>query len=866
MRITAANARVDGDVICSLSDGWAAYATPPNFCDRPAALDAASSIAASVPGTAASALRAAGLWRAGEGRDFDAEDWWFRTTFAAEPALPHEELLLHLDGIATVAEVYLNGELMLSSDSMFAAHTLDLGDRLQATNELAICCRALGPLLRAARRPRARWRTRLVAEGNLRFFRTMLLGRAPGFAPGPAPVGPWRGVRLERRRRVAVDELKLHTHMVGEAGVLSVRARIRALDGLQPTSVEVKVDGASGRHTAALELALDDDAIVATGELVVPGVARWWPHTHGDPVLHDVRLLVRSAAEPVTIHARRVGFRDLSFGASALHAVERDGLDVHVNGVRVFARGAVWTPVDAIGLAPSPDELREALTFVCDAGMNMLRLPGTGAYETDLFHDLCDELGILVWQDFMFANLDYPIAEESFRATVTREAQQELRRLAGRPSLTVLCGNSEIEQQVAMLGLDHRLGRGELFGELLPELVERSGTDAAYLPSAPCGGDLPFRTDEGVANYYGVGGYLRPIEDARRAGVLFASECLAFSNVPCEAGIEQLASETNQTVAVGDPRWKARVPRDAGSAWDFEDVRDHYLASLFEVDPVELRRVDPDRYLELSRAVTGCVMGEVFGEWRRAASPCTGGLVLWMRDLIPGAGWGILDSQGEPKVAYHHLRRALAPVAIWMTDEALGGIDAHVANDRPSTLTARLRMALYRDFEQRVDQVEQTVEVPARTVGSWNLEALLGRFVDISWAYRFGPPAQNLVVSSLERDGEDGPVLISQSVYLPTGPPRITESASQLGLSATAQSLRDGELCLRVNSRRLAYGVRIHAPGFNASDDAFSVEPGGQRVVSLHPRHPGGARLEAGAITALNLKGRLRIDPVAIAT
>ena len=191
-------------------------------------------------------------------------------------------------------------------------------------------------------------------------------------------------------------------------------------------------------------------------------------------------MIVHSAAEPVTIRAGRVGFRELSFGATALHSVERDGLDLHVNGARVFARGAVWTPVDAVGLAPSPDELREALTCVCNAGTNMLRLPGTGAYETDLFHDLCDELGILVWQDFMLANLDYPIAEESFRATVTREAEQQLGAWpAGRVS-TVLCGNSEIEQQVAMLGLDHRLGRGELFGELLPELVERSGTDAAY--------------------------------------------------------------------------------------------------------------------------------------------------------------------------------------------------------------------------------------------------------------------------------------------------------------------------------------------------------------------------------------------------
>ena len=136
----------------------------------------------------------------------------------------------------------------------------------------------------------------------------------------------------------------------------------------------------------------------------------------------------------------------------------------------------------------------------------------------------------------MFANLDYPISDEDFRATVEREAREQLGRLAGRPSLAVMCGNSEVEQQVAMLGLDPELGRGELFGELLPRLVEEAGIDAVYLPSAPCGGERPFRPDRGVANYYGVGGYRRPLEDARRAEVRFAAECLAFANVPDDAG------------------------------------------------------------------------------------------------------------------------------------------------------------------------------------------------------------------------------------------------------------------------------------------------------------------------------------------
>ena len=424
---------------------------------------------------------------------------------------------------------------------------------------------------------------------------------------------------------------------------------------------------------------------VGDASLTLTRVAPWWPHTHGEPALHDVAL--RTGGE--LLHRGHVGFRRLQTPAD----LEADGLSLRVNGVPVFARGAVWTPLDLRAPHAGAAQLRPVLERVVAAGMNMLRVPGTAAYESPAFYDLCDELGILVWQDFMFANLDYPESDDAFMAVVESEASDILDGLAGRPSLAVLCGGSEVAQQVAMMGLDPALADGPLYRELLPRLVRDAETEAPYVPSTPWGGDLPFRTDRGVANYYGVGAYRRPLEDARRAGVRFAAECLAFANVP-----DDPAAAT------------AGVPRDAGADWDFEDVRDHYLALVFGVDPVALRSAEPDRYLELSRVVSGEVMAEVLGEWRRAGSPCQGALTLWLRDLAPGSGWGVLDHRGEPKVAFAHLARALAPVAVWSTDEGLGGIDVHVANDRPDALAARLRLALYRGFEQLVDEVVVDLE------------------------------------------------------------------------------------------------------------------------------------------------------------
>ena len=794
-----------------LTDGWQASTA------------GAEPVPARVPGTAAGALRDAGLWRPGDPRDLDAEEWSFTTRFTADRPGADEEVVLDFGGIATLFEVVLNGRVIVEGSSMFKREAVDVGGLLVGDNELTIRCLPLRGQLATPRKPRARWRTRLVDEGNLRFFRTAVIGRSPSLAAGPAPVGPWRRVVLEHRRRYAVDELVVRTRLHRENGVVSVRLRVRAIGGSAPRSIDVVVEGPSGTHRGALELANG----VAVGEVRIDRPAAWWPHTHGEPALYTVRVLI----EGDELDARRVGFRAIESSGD----VATDGVDLHVNGRPVFARGAVWTPVDLVGFTATPHDVRETVVRARDAGMNLLRIPGTSVYEDDAFWDACDELGMLVWQDFMFASLDYPVADPEFRALVEEEARTVLAQVGGRPSLAVVCGNSDVEQQVAMLGLDPQLARDELFEDLFPELVAGADIDAVYVPSAPTGGDLPFAPRSGVANYFGVGAYMRPIEDARRAGVRFATECLAVANIPDTEALD---------VSPGDAAWKTRVPRDSGADWDFEDVRDHYFRILFGLDPDSMRASEPGRYLELSRAVSGELMAETLGEWRRSGSPTRGALILWLRDVLPGTGWGLLDHRGAPKVAWHHVKRALAPVAVWTTDEGLNGVDVHIANDRRAPLHARLRVALYRDYELRVDEVSTPIDLAPHGAATHNVEGLLGRFVDASWSYRFGAPGHDVIVASLEHDG----TLLSQAVRFPVARPLTPESAGALGLEA---SFSDGRT-LAVRSRRLAYGVRVHAPGRTPSDDAFCVEPGVGRTIEL----------DAGPVvlTALNLDGRLEVE------
>lgn len=788
-----------------LADWEVAVAEAPHTPDRIGDLRFAP---ASVPGTAGA----------------DTTEYWFRCHFDCERVAADERIYLDFGGIATRSEVWLNGRSILESNSMFEPHRVEITSLLHPRNELLIACRSLAAQLKAKRlqQPRARWRTRVVTEQQLRWFRTTLLGRAPGFAPGPPPVGPWRPVALVRERGPAIEAW---TRRLDPDGAIHASIRLST----QPASARL----VSGGQRAEFR----------SGEatLRIPNACRWWPHTHGEPALYPVHIELQLHDGSTVIHDDvPAAFRTVSFDRG-----------FHVNSVPVFTRGVIWTPIGN----PTEGALRQRLTLLRDGGFNLIRVAGTTWYEDESFHRLCDELGLLVWQDLMFANMDYPFADPGFLCTVRTEAETQLTRISRHASTSMICGNSEIEQQVGMLGLDPALGRGPFFAEDLPAIAARCCPGVPCIPSAPFGGDQPFRTRQGVANYFGVGAYLRPFEDVRRASVPYASECLAFANIPEPEVIDAMALDIPGGLTPTHPAWKRTVPRDGGAGWDFEDVRDHYLKLLYSLEPAELRYRDPRFYWDLSRLVSGEVMAEVFGEWRRAASQCGGGIILWSADLEPGAGWGLLDNRGVPKAAWWFLRRVLAPRAIWITDEGLNGFDIHVANDGPALLRAKLRIAMF-SGERRTDEAEREIALEPRVTAVYSFEEILGRFVDISRAYRFGPPAHDLIAASLHRT--PGESAFARCFRFPAGRDLRRRDLAEIGLSAQAAALPGGEIEVLLGTRTFANAVRVTAPGLLPDDAYFPMEPGGTRRLLLTPIAPG--PLPASLIlTAFNAEGRITI-------
>ncbi len=789
---------------------------------------------AEVPGTAASALRAAGVagW---SDRDYDAEDWWFRTTFAVESA--DAAHVLELDGLATLADVWVNGVHQFHGENMFTAERLVLG-HLSPVNELAIRFAALAPRL-AERRPRPRWRTGLVRHQTLRFVRTTLLGRMPGWSNTAAPVGPWRPVAV--RARVEEAPTLLDRHLVarldGDDGVVILEA---VVDGARGQVAELQV----GTSSAALEVLTDPDGrSTVTGRVRVPTVERWWPASHGDQPRYPVRLVVGEQ----TFDLGAVGFRTLEVDRSD------GGFRVVVNGVPVFCRGALWVPPDVVSLAAGADAVRAAVARAADAHMNMLRVPGTMVYEDGAFFDACDELGVLVLVDAMLANFDYP-EDEAFEASLGRELDQQFARLAGRPSVAVLCGGSEIEQQAAMAGVERGQWTGRLLEQLVPEAAAARLPDTPYVTSSPTGGPLPFGTEEGLTHYYGVGAYLRGFDDIRRSAVRFAGECLAFSVPPEPETVDAVFG--GPALAGHHPTWKAAVPRDAGSSWDFEDVRDHYVARLFDVDVRTLRTEDPERYLDLGRAAVAECMAVAFAEWRRAGSPADGGLVLSLRDLVPGAGWGLVDALGHRKAPWFALRRLFAPLALSVTDEGLNGLSAHVANDRAQAWRGTLGVTLLADGATTVEAAEVAIEVAARTSVTVELATAFPSFRDLSYAYRFGPPAHDVVHVELRPEiPTEGDADSSEVVYFPLGQARAREH--DLGLSAVARPGADGAWTLECATERVAQWVQVQTPGFEATDSWFHLTPGHPRRVGL--RAVSDRDRPRGEVRALNARVAARI-------
>ncbi len=771
-------------------------------------------VSAAVPGTVAQALHLAGRYDLAQPRALHDSDFWYRRVIHAEG-----EYVLQFQGLATLAEIYLDGQRIARFESMFLP--LQTGVQLRGESRLCIVFRSLNRHLEGVKIPRARWRVAMVPQQNLRAVRTTLLGHMPSWCPDVHMVGPWLPIRL-----LAVGEVtdvKWRTSLVADEGHVRLDLSSRA-----------DISGASVACAGVTVSLQRTGPSTYRAELRVAKVERWWPRGMGQQALHALVLKMPDR----NLLLGQVGFRQISVD----RGTDGEGFGLVVNGHPLFARGAVFTPPDILHPGASAG-LERRLTLLAEMGANMVRIAGPFCYEGTDFYRICDALGLLVWQDLMLANFDYPFASTSFVASLTAEIEGLLQRVGGSPSLAILCGGSEIQQQAGMVGLSAERRSMPFFDEDLPRLCARLAPDLIVVPNSPTGGDQPFSVRQGITHYFGVGAYERPLDDARRAAPRFISECLAFASVPEPVSLDLLG-----VAAVHDPAWKAAVPRDRGASWDFEDTRDHYLARVFGLDPAHLRRTDLSHYLAASRAVMAHVFSNTLAEWRRPASPTRGALVFTAGDLKLGAGWGLVDAQGEPKSTFYAFRQVCQPIALFLTDEGCDGVDIHLVNDSPDQLQLQLVVRLLRDGETEVAHGTLDVEVLSRSGVSLAANRVLGIFTDVSYAFRFGPPGHDTVHVSVAGGASGDRSLFLEAGFFPQGPysaPRSIKfhcEVTRIG----------GDWWLELAAESVARFVHIDDRHYRPLDNYFHLFPGAVRRVRLIPRVATNVQPPSGTVSVLN--------------
>ena len=815
---------------------WSIRRTAPGAIGTPVELDQ-HSVTQEVSScmTVASALSRSASGLDPDNLDIDSFDWWYDCEFAADTEA--DLSFLTFGGLATLAEVWFNGEKILSSENMFVSHTVNVTHLVRRRSSLAIVFRSVTNALED-KRPRPHWKTNLVDHQQLRWIRTTLLGRIPGWTPRIRAIGPWRNIAF-RQSSTAVTKSRISTSVVGNNGRVGVDVTILAAQDVSDATFEI--DG----QVFPLEIVAADGQWRISGVAELKNVSFWYPHTHGDPALYDYQLVLSVDNAREVLQVGKAGFRQVSL------VQNDDKFAFVINNEDVFCRGACWTTADIFSLNADREYLKKILGIAADAGTNMIRIGGTMVYESRDFYEICDELGIMVWQDFMFANMDYPIADNKFRENVDKEIFQQIERLADHSCVVAFCGNSEVEQQAAMFGRPAKDYRNELFYKIIPEQIAKAQCEQPYIASSPTGGALPFHNGSGVSHYFGIGAYKRPLSDVASTRILFTSECLGFSNIPSD---ESMRAEFGSAVpATHSSQWKAAVPRDTGAGWDFEDIRDHYFEELSGQNASNVRYSDNAAYLARSGRTTGEVMLRTYAHWRTARNACNGALVWNMMDIVPGAGWGLIDANGTPKPVLYYLKRAWAPRGVSLIDTGLDGLLASVVNESADEFHAKLDVQVLRLSHIAIASCEIDVVLAPRSDHQYSLDGIIGHFLDTNYSYRFGPLGHDVVAVTLKTD--DGSSMTD--AYFPGGytiPPLISPKILH------RVTVRDNTVTIELSSDSFLQDVAISAAGYEFSDNFFHLAPGINKTVvaSAENMNDTGFR---GVLRALNLASSLHLKP-----
>lgn len=744
----------------------------------------------------------------------DDTDWIYKTSFHLD-AVTSGTVLLRFLGLDTIAEITLNGEPVGQSDNMFVPHEFEVHSLLRAgENTLEVLFRSARPV---GRERLNAWSEHHEAPSPHPFLwdARSFVRKAQymfGWDWGPVLIscGIWRPVELLTVpcARLLDPGYSVHFNNDGARVRFDVAVERAPEQTDTPLALVVDIDGEASQRVDVMGT---DGRIPLEVTLEITDPVRWSPD---NPRLYPVALTLQSGDRTVDELHMRIGLRTVELKRPQDADGAGEGFLFSVNGHNTFCRGANWIPADSFPSRTYDDaaRLRPLLTAAKEAGFNMLRVWGGGMYESDTFYDLCDEIGILVWQDFPYACAYYPDDRESLDSAA-EEATAAVRRLRIHPSLALWCGNNENQQMFAdnWQGLNppHFLGQA-LYEQVFPKVVAAENPDVPYWPGSAYGGDNPNSPDIGDRHNWDVwhgegiegGDWPHYAEDRAR----FCSE-FGFASACGLAAWDTCLAPSDRSPTSAAVQWHDKT----GKAYDI------YLGYIERHFP-EVRSLDDLVYFSQLNQAEAMKFG--VEHYRRLKGRCWGTLIWQLNDCWPVQSWAMIDYLGEHKAVYHAAKRFYAPVLLSLvrTGETF---DAHIVNDREEPVEGDLTIRLAR-FDGTIVR-EQRERVSADVNGA-------GKVATIDAAAGLGDGRDVYVHASLKLDDSERPIealsLLSEPRELHL-PPASVDVHVHDGVSGPTVTLRAQEF--------QAY-VWLNARGLGPlqwSDNFFHLVPGEERIVSV---------------------------------
>lgn len=604
---------------------------------------------------------------------YEIYDWWYEKNFKIEKEKNSgDKLILKFKGVDCFADYFLNDVFLGSSENMFIENEFDITDKVVLGKENTLYVHIKSPIITAAREnidP-----LELISSTHQTALAQVTRKPPHSYGwdimPRALSAGIWRDVSIETKKKYGFNYVYfglLSINQVTSRGIMVFNTRIPEEETFKLRKIRI--------YGKCKDFVIDHTAPVysSNGKITFPLDTRslWWPKGYGEPNIYKVTLEVYDSENNILFSENfRQGFRRVELLRSEI--VEPGGkFEIRINNVKIYAIGSNWVPLDVYH-SRDKEKYKKAIDLACDIGCNILRCWGGNVYEDDEFFDLCDEKGIMVWQDFAMACHFYP-QTKTFAEKLGKEVESVVKKLRNHSSIILWCGDNEID---SLCGIkDYKPSVNSITRKTIPEILIRIDPLRPYLPSSPYVSDKAFELGQeytpeahlwGCRDYYKSNFYVN-------SKAYFVSET-GYHGCPSEKSIRKFIDEEYVWPYSDNEQWNLHSTDQRNAP---------HRVKLMEKQIMQIFGKVPDNLSEYSLAsqISQAEADKYFIERMRARTQETGGIIWWnLLDGWPQMSDAVVDYYFEKKLAYFYIKRSSRPVLPLIGEMGQWGYPVIVSN------------------------------------------------------------------------------------------------------------------------------------------------------------------------------------------